>query len=142
MSRVGREGLHACDEHGNIIRVGGEPEFVKESIAGFLQGAVGCVEQAQEGIEAFVDGVMTNLDEAVGIQDQSITRADGEGRGYEGDAADPKRGAGRQVEQFRVLAATDQGGGADGLRWRCGTPRGEGRRRRRRRWLCTDPVLR
>ncbi len=91
--------------------VGGEPEFVKEPVAGFLQGAVGCVKQAQEGVEAFVDGVMTDLDESVGVQDQPITRADGEGRGDERDAADPERRGGRQVEQFGVLAAAHQDGG-------------------------------
>lgn len=103
--------MQACDEHGDIVRVSGKPEFAKESVAGFLQGVVGCVKQAPESVEAFVDGLMTDLDESVGVQDQPITGADGKGRGDERDAADPERDTGRQVEQFRGLATAHQDGG-------------------------------
>lgn len=72
---------------------------VQQHFAGFVQRAVGVVEEVEEGAQACVDGLIAGFDQAVGVENELVTRHEVEAGGVEGDAAAAQRCAGRHVEK-------------------------------------------
>lgn len=48
---------------------------MQEEVAGLLQWSEGFVEEAEEDVQAVVDGVVPGLHEAVGVRDQRPVRS-------------------------------------------------------------------
>ncbi|GAA3483424.1 hypothetical protein GCM10018966_079560 [Streptomyces yanii] len=121
--------------------VAGVPQGVQEQVTGFSHGAARrAVQQAEEGVEAVVDGMVARFDQAVGVEDQIVAGTEIDRAAVEGDAADTQRRAGVQVEQFGWSPGADQDGGACARAFgECGTRRDGGRTRRRGRWRCSAP---
>lgn len=108
---VWRERLAAGDQQGDVVVVVGQPEIVQEPVAGFFQRAVECFQNAQERVEALVDGVVARFDQSVGVEDQLVTRVEADSGGLEGDATHAEWGAGGHVEQLGMPAVADEDGG-------------------------------
>lgn len=84
---------------------------MQKHVAGLLQGSLRPCEEGQESVEAFINRLVARLDEAIGVEDQSVTGVQSDCGGVEGDLADAERGAGRQVEQFGGRPGRTRAGG-------------------------------
>lgn len=68
-----------------VVRVA---QGVQEQVAGRFQGPVRLAEEAEEGGQACVDGLVAGFDQAIGVQDELVTGVQSDARGAEGNPTD------------------------------------------------------
>lgn len=91
-----------------VLRV---TQCAEEPFAYLLQAVLGALQQPEQSVQALVDGMFPGFDQAVGVEDEQIALLQLEGRGFEGNTADPERDSGGQIEQFRGRPARTRTGG-------------------------------